>query len=204
MARSPVSGVWSLDIMLALAILALLNGLALHAHLPTLFKARLTQSMLALADPRLVLAEHFAMTGEWLDSDVGLQGDVVDAGRDRDRSGGGDLEDMALSGKLSGRPADAGKGKGGDEGRAGAARSGTTTTGIVEGVIVVLGNYRGFDGVTLLSLRPAVLDGAEQPTVRWLCGRKATPRGWESPLVTGAANLPDELLLSVCRDGQPQ
>ena len=72
--------------------------------------------------------------------------------------------------------------------------------GIVDGVIVTLGRYPGlFDGVAILTFRPAVAIAQEQPTVRWFCGHAATPPGWEGPTVSPATNLPDDYLYSLCR-----
>lgn len=72
--------------------------------------------------------------------------------------------------------------------------------GVVDGVIVTLGRYPGYlDGVAILTVRPAVARGQEQPSVRWFCGHAPTPAGWEGPQVSPAANLPDEYLFSLCR-----
>lgn len=72
--------------------------------------------------------------------------------------------------------------------------------GILDGVIVTLGRYPGFfDGVAILTFRPAVAKGQEQPTVRWFCGHAVTPPGWEGPNVSPATNLPDDYLYSLCR-----
>ena len=72
--------------------------------------------------------------------------------------------------------------------------------GIVDGVIVTLGRYPGhYDGVAIITVRPAVARAQEQPTVRWLCGHAATPPGWHGPHVSPAANLPDDYLFSPCR-----
>ena len=72
--------------------------------------------------------------------------------------------------------------------------------GVVDGVIVTLGRYPGYlDGAAILTVRPAVARGQEQPTVRWLCGHAPTPAGWEGPQVSPAANLTDDYLFSLCR-----
>lgn len=79
-------------------------------------------------------------------------------------------------------------------------RQGSAVSGVVDGVIVTLGRYPGYlDGTAIVTFRPAVAKGQEQPTVRWLCGHAATPPGWEGPQVSPAANLPDDYLYSLCR-----
>lgn len=80
--------------------------------------------------------------------------------------------------------------------------SGPATAGIVDGVIVTLGRYpEHLQGTALLTYRPVVAKGAEQPTVMWLCGHAPTPEGFEGPHASLGANLPDEQLFSMCRRG---
>ena len=190
--KSSSGSVWALDVLMALLILLLLNMLALQSSSNAMVKARTTQSLSAIRVPHQVaLIEHYAHTGEWLDSDVGLQSDVVDAGA-RNTPAGGDAAESVLSGR---GPARAVRGKGDDV----KVEVGATTAGISDGVIVTLGIYSGFEGVAMLGVRPAVIDAPEQPVVMWLCGRAPTPAGWQSPLAVAPTNLPNPLLFSICR-----
>jgi hypothetical protein len=75
-----------------------------------------------------------------------------------------------------------------------------SAAGVVDGVVVTLGKYPGhLDSTAIVTVRPAVPRGREQPTVRWFCGHAPTPAGWEGPQVSPAANLPDDYLFSLCR-----
>lgn len=191
--KSRSGNMWALDVLMALLILLLLNMLALQSFSNAIFKAKATQSISAIKVPhQIALIEHYAHTGEWLDSDVGLQSDVVDAGASNARAGG-DAADMMLSGKGSVRTF---RGKSDDTK---GERVGATTAGISDGVIVTLGIYTGFEGVAMLGVRPAVVNAPVQPVVMWLCGRAPTPAGWQSPLAVAPTNLPDSLLFSICR-----
>ena len=193
---------WVIDVFIALLILMLLNTLALYSFRDAMFKAKLTQSMSAIAPQQRVLIEHYAHTGEWLDSDVdllghvGLRGGAEDA-ESANRPAGADAMSQMLSGKMSGRAATPAAGADGSQ-RGGV---GATTVGISDGVIVTLGVYNGFEGVSMLGMRPAVVNAAEQPVVQWLCGRAPTPAGWQSPATAAPTNLPDRLLYSFCRSG---
>jgi len=59
---------WGMDVMLALALLMLLNALALGAARPVLFKAKGTEALVSGGMQRYELVEHYAMTGEWRDA----------------------------------------------------------------------------------------------------------------------------------------
>lgn len=191
--KSGSVSIWALDVLMALLILMLLNMLALQSFSGAIFKAKATQSISAVKVPhQLALIEHYAHSGEWLDSDVELHSDSVAAGANR-APATDDAVDQVLSGRQSVR---AGTGKGDD---AKGERVGATTAGISDGVIVTLGIYSGFEGVAMLGVRPAVIDAPEQPVVLWLCGRAPLPAGWLSPLAAAPTNLPDPLLFSICR-----
>lgn len=181
------NALWGLDILLAITIVAMLNALALGTHRAAAFKSKATEGLLAISGHRVDVTEHYAMTGEWLDSDIEREG-ARTAGVAVDEA------DQVMRGQES-RTDSAARGAGGR-----AAEYLRTTTGIVDGVIITLGNYRGFDGVSMLALRPAVIAQAEQPTIRVLCGRSAVPSGWSAPSVAEPTNLPDELLLSICKN----
>jgi hypothetical protein len=207
-AFSKVDSVWALDILLAVTILLILNALALMGQSQATFKAKATEGLALGMTQRMAIMEHFALTGDWLESDVGLQDDVASAGRGGAAQSGdaGDAQDRAMRGQISRKDARSEKSGGRRETDALAQRGETqarTTTGIAEGVIVALGNYPGHDGVSMYSIQPAVPDGPEHPVVQWLCGRTPVPAGWRSPLAAAPTNLPDELLFSVCRGRKP-
>ena len=73
---------WALEILIALTILMLLNVVAMHFFQYAVFKARAVESLASIGGQKVALIEHFAQTGEWLDSDVGVLGDVAGAGED--------------------------------------------------------------------------------------------------------------------------
>jgi len=201
-AFSKADSYWGLDIFLAITILLILNGVALATQSQATFKAKATEGLGLATGQRLAIMEHFALTGEWLESDVGLQESAAGAGRGARAPGGAsEAQDRAMRGQTS--RADARAGKSGAGGRTSAVtlREATarTTTGISDGVIVALGNYPGHEGVSMYSLQPAIPDGPEHPVVRWLCGSTPVPAGWRSPYASAPTNLPDELLFSVCR-----
>ena len=189
--RSAGAQSWVLDVLLAITILGVLNAVAMSAFRTGLFKAKATESLLAASDHRAAVVEHFALTGEWLESDItyARRGDENAAAADPTE----EMDRMMRGQQSHGAPG------GGDESRRSSEYL-RTTAGIVNGVVIVLGNYRGYDGISMLTLRPAAVTGSEQPTVQWLCGRSPTPPGWASPAVSEPTTLPDEFLYSICRN----
>jgi len=79
------------------------------------------------------------------------------------------------------------------------------SAGVMDGVIVSLGNYPGhLDGTVILPMRAAVPEkAAQQPVIIWLCGTAEAPPGWAGPPLAHATNLPYDHLFSVCRRRPP-
>jgi type II secretory pathway pseudopilin PulG len=73
---------WGLDVLMAIAILAVLNALAASVMGPAQFKAKATEQLLAGATWRSTLIEHYALTGVWQLSEGSLPRDFAAAAPD--------------------------------------------------------------------------------------------------------------------------
>lgn len=56
-----------------------------------------------------------------------------------------------------------------------------------------------------LSISPTITEHEPPWNIIWSCGKRPVPSGWLTPVGAKGTNLPDELLLSMCRNntGQP-
>lgn len=66
-----------------------------------------------------------------------------------------------------------------------------------DGSVVAAGTLSGRRFVA--SMRPAVADSVSQWSVLWLCGARQPPAGWTTARGAAQFDLPEELVLSVCR-----
>jgi type II secretory pathway pseudopilin PulG len=74
-----VQWAWGLDVLMAIAILLVLNALAMTSASMAIYKAKATEQMLAGTTWRANVIEHFAVTGEWQVSEGDLPRDFAAA-----------------------------------------------------------------------------------------------------------------------------
>ena len=195
--------VFPLDFILTVAIWGLASAVALVSYQPYVFRARLTEAVIAAGNTRYELIERLAHSGDSLEIPIAnysvstatvdalLSGSVTPQTKAAGREGI-DLRDKeaakeALQKELKAKEAGEGSSR-----YVSAAR-------IVGSAIVVSGNISG--RAYEFGMFPAAHYDVAPSVYTWHCGRNRLPEGWLAQPPALTTILPDHLLERPCRRG---
>ena len=185
-----------IELTLVVVVIALVSASLMGAALQMLAKVRLMEALSYMHVGRVDVAEHYAVTGRALPTNM------------LGRESGSDATSVPEYEKhLSAAAAFAAVGSAsGQQSRTEQAwkdsSSYYTRAGVVDGAVVGIGRVRGVERPYRLSLSAADTDQGA-PMLLWTCGAESLPPGFRAIGTRVPDEMPQELLIYPCRRSRP-
>lgn len=188
-----------IELTLVVVIIGVGAASMLGASELLLAKVRMVLVLEHMQVGKVASAEHFAVTGRALDTDMfGAEG----AGNKNDSTTPEYEKHLTASAAFSVVASAAGQAPAGFSEAQRDNSSFYSRTGVIDGSVVALGRVRGGKHPYRMSFSPVVLDGGG-PVLLWTCGSAPLPQGYSVIGRRAADDIIPDLVFAPCRSRQP-